>query len=112
MVSERWIKECKSAIKKIRKLTAIEDKDRLERVKAIKTSLGLMGRSLSGCVKWINNPNVMAKFSEDELENMENNLSKIAETFIKFDIKTTELGQEKGIKKRRAAETKRTRFVI
>ena len=99
-VSERWIKESELALERIRKQSATEPKDRLERVKNIKTMLRIMGRSLSGWTRWINNPATMTSFSEDELQQMESHLSKVAESFIQYDIEAVKLGQEKGLKRR------------
>ena len=112
VVSERWIKGCESALEKIRKLSAAEDKDRLDLLKSIKTSLAYMGRSLSGWSRWVNNPGTMANFSKEEMEEMEDTISQFAESFIEYDIKATRLGLEKGLKGRRAAERKGVRFVI
>lgn len=110
-MSERWIKNCKDALEKLRRLSAEEDKDRLERVRSIKTSLMLMGRSLSGWTKWVNNPATMAKFSDEELEKMEKHLSSIAKSFIKFDLATTIIGREKGLNKKNV-QKRRTRLVV
>lgn len=111
-MSERWIKGCESALEKIRKLSAAKEKDRLELVKSIKTSLAYMGRSLYGWSRWVNNPDTMAKFSREELEEMEGAISKFAESFIEYDIEASRLGLEKGLKRRRATERKGVRFVI
>jgi len=109
-MSEKWIKNCENALKKINKLSSKEDKDRLDRVRSIKTSLVLMGRSLSGWTKWVNNPAIMAYFSREELEEMEERLSSMAESFIKFDIKTTRIGREKGLKKK-TVQKSRVHFI-
>ena len=108
-MSERWIKRCVEALEKIRELTEKEDKDRLERVRSIKLSLSFLSRSLSGWIRWVNNPDTMANFSEEELEEIEQQLSSIAASFIEYDIKTTKLGLEKGLKKR---TRKNTRFIV
>jgi len=111
-LSERWIKESELALEKIRKQSSTESKDRLERVKNIKTMLRIMGHSLSGWTRWVNNPATMASFSEDELQQMESHLSKVAESFIKYDIEAVKLGQEKGLKRRRAVDRKPIRFIM
>lgn len=111
VVSERWIEACKSALESIRKLSSVEKKDRLELVKSIKTSLALMSRSLSGWTRWVNNPDTMARFSQEELEDMEKHLSMFAESFIKYDLKTTKLGLEKGLKRKRRNDVQ-NKFVI
>lgn len=110
-LSERWIESCRNALERIRKISSIEEKDRLELVKSIRTSLILLGRSLSGWNRWVSNPSTMARFSRKELEDMESRLSLFAESFIEYDLKTTKLGSEKGLE-RKSAERKQVQFVI
>ena len=111
-VSERWIEACMSALESIKKLSLAEGKDRLELVKSIRTSLGFMGQSLSGWTTWVNNPNTMAIFSQEELEDMDEHLSKFAESFIEYDLETTKLGLKNGLNKKKMAERKQVRFII
>lgn len=111
-MSERWIKDSELALERIRKWLSTEPKDRLERVKTIKNMLRIMGRSLSGWTRWINNPATMANFSEEELKDMENQLSKLAESFIQYDIEAAKLGREKGLKRRRSSQRKPIRFIM
>jgi hypothetical protein len=99
-MSENWIKGCKKALDRLNKLSARKEKDRLERVKSIKTSLALMGRSLSGWSMWANNPSAMANFSNQELAEMETQISIIAKSLIQFDLETAKIGKEKGLKKK------------
>lgn len=110
-MSERWIRDCVRALDRIRELSSKEEKDRLERLKSIKTSLTFLNRSLSGWTRWANNPSTMANFSDKELKNMEMQLATIAESFIEYDIKATKLGIEKGLKKR-ATRRKNIRFIV
>lgn len=111
-ISERRIEACRSALESIRKLSAIEGKDRLELVKSINTSLVLMDRSLSGWKRWVNNPNTMAIFSQKELKDMEKNLSLFAESFIEYDLKTTRLGLDKKLKRKKKADGVQTQFIM
>jgi hypothetical protein len=110
-MSERWIRSSQVALKKLRKISEAEDKDRLEHVKSIKTSLVLIGRSLSGWSSWISNPSIMANFSKKELEEMDDKLFTFAESFIEFDIEITKKGLEKGLKGKKASD-KNVRFVV
>ncbi len=110
-MSDRWIRDCVRALERIRELSSKEDKDRLERLNSIKTSLTFLNRSLSGWIRWANNPSAMANFSDEELEGMERQLSSIAESFIEYDIKATKLGIEKGLKKR-ATRRKSVNFIV
>lgn len=111
-MSERWIKACESALESIKKLSSEEGKDRLELVKSVRISLMFMGKSLSGWMAWVNNPNTMANFSQEELKDMNKYLCKFAESFIEYDLKTTKLGLDKGLKRKKMVERKQTRFVI
>jgi hypothetical protein len=111
-MSEKWIKGCESALEKIQKISEEEEKDRLELVKSIKTSLAYMGRSLSGWSKWVNNPNTMANFSQEELEDIDRSMFQFAESFIEYDIEASRLGLEKGLKRKKAEERKAIRFII
>jgi hypothetical protein len=108
-MSERWIKQGYKALEKLRLLSEKENKDRLEKLRAIKLSLLFLNWSLTGWTRWVNNPDTMANFSEKELEEIEEQLSSIATEFIKYDIRTTKLGIKKGLKKK----TKKTmKYVI
>lgn len=110
-MSDRWIMDCSRALDRLRELSSKEDKDRLERLKSIKASLTFLNRSLSGWIRWANNPSAMANFSDEELEGMESQLSSIAESFIEYDIEATKLGIEKGLKKR-ATKSKNVKFIV
>jgi len=111
-VSERWIEKCRTALESIKKMSSIEGKDRLELVKSIQTSLGYVGKSLSGWTSWVNNPSAIAIFSKEELEEMDKHLSNFAESFIEYDLETTKLGLEKGLSRKKAADRKPIRFII
>lgn len=111
-VSERWIERCRTALESIKRMSSVEGKDRLELVKSIQTSLGYMGKSLSGWTSWVNNPSAIAIFSKEELEEMDKHLSTFAESFIEYDLETTKLGLEKGLKRKKSAERKQVRFII
>jgi len=110
-MSEKWITGCLNAIERINKLLSKENKDRLERLRSIKTSLVLMERSLSGLKKWVNNPATMSNFSEEELEDMEKNMSLIAKNFIRFDLESTKIGREKGLNKN-SVRINRINFIV
>jgi len=112
LLSERWIEGCRAALDRIRKFSSVEGKDRLDYVKSIKVSLALLGRSLTGWSRWVNNPVTMASFSHEELEEMEKQLSSLAESFIEYDMKVTTLGLEKGLTgRKKRAEEKNIRFI-
>lgn len=72
------------------KLTAKENKDRLDLVRIMDTSIVAIQRSIVGWMHWIRNPSTMATFSLDELRAMSENLSKFAIEFTKYDAEITE----------------------
>lgn len=74
-----------------------EEKDRLDYVRSIKIHLAIMGHSLNGWGKLINNPEAMAEFTEKELEMVEVNLSNLALGFLKEEVETMSEMQERDV---------------
>jgi hypothetical protein len=106
-LSAKWIQSSKKILNRIRELEETKKKDRLEHVRNIRFMLNALSRSLAGWIQWVNNPNVMTKFTEKELEAISKELSKLTQSFIEYDLKTTKLGEEKGLTARKKAENKR-----
>jgi hypothetical protein len=94
MSEQNWNKDNKVIVDQIRKLKDLEGQDRLDRVRTIRFILYALQRSVSGWIEWVNNPDVMAGFSLDGLEEMSTNLAKLTETFIEYDTKITQCAQE------------------
>lgn len=92
-MSERWVQDCKTIIDQIRKLEGAKDRDRLDMVRTIRFTLFAIQRSVSGWVEWVNNPDIMAKFSLEELKEVSLNLAKLVEPFIEYDCEITSLAQ-------------------
>lgn len=108
-MAEKWIQVLETVLNQIKNLERTEKRDRLELVRCMRILLGALERSLVGWKQWINNPDIMVKFSQDDLRNMNKRLSEFARSFIEFDIEATRLGAERGLKARRKAEKKRER---
>ena len=87
-MSGSWIQDCKKILDQINTLED-EGKDRLDMVRTIRFILYALQRSLSGWLEWINNPNVMTKFTLKELKEINNNLSKLTRPFIEYDCEIT-----------------------
>lgn len=93
-MSGRWIRDCKAILDQIKKLEKIEGRDRLDMVRAIRFILFALQRSVSGWIEWINNPDVMAGFSLEELKEISLNLAKLTQPFINYDCEITSLAQK------------------
>jgi len=111
-MSDKVLNQRKKMLNGIRDLVELEEKDRLDYVKSIKIHLAYLGQSLAGWGKWINNPEIMASFSKSELEEIESNLYSITEDFIKHDIETMRVAQEKGLRIKSRKEKENLRFII
>ncbi|MDQ1278905.1 MAG: hypothetical protein QG670_165 [Thermoproteota archaeon] len=94
MSEQNWNQDTKIIIDQIRKLKELKGQDRLDRVRTIRFILFALQRSVSGWIEWVNNPDVMAGFSLEGLEEMSTNLAKLTETFIEYDSKITQCAQE------------------
>ena len=69
--------------------------------------LGALQRSLVGWIQWVNNPEIMVKFTQEDLEKMNKNLAEFVRSFIEHDLEVTKLGGKRGLKARKRAERKR-----
>ncbi len=93
-MNEHWVKECKMLLEQIKKLENHEGLDRLDMVRTIRFILLSLQRSVAGWNEWVNNPDVMANFSLDELKEIGRNLAKLTEPFIEYDCKVTAQAQK------------------
>ncbi len=93
----RWIQVSKRILDQLKKLEEARDEDRLELVRSIQFALKALEMSLTGWKGWVNNPDIMTKFTERELRSMNKKLIDFARSFIKYDIEATELGVQKGL---------------
>ena len=106
-MSERWIRISEKTLDQIKRLEETEEKDRLDFVSSILFLLNALRNSLHGWIQWANNPNIMARFTQEDLEKIAEKLSTFTRTFIEYDIETTKLGAKKGLKPRKEVEKKR-----
>jgi len=58
-------------------------------------------------MQWANNPNIMARFTQEDLEKMNKKLSEFTRSFIEYDIEATKLGAKKGLKPGKEVKKKR-----
>ena len=106
-LSERWVRSSERILDRIASSGEVEGKDRLDFVRSIRFMLGALQRSLLGWMQWVNNPDIMIRFTQEDLEKMNKNLSEFVRTFIEYDLEVTKLGAERGLKARKKVERKR-----
>jgi hypothetical protein len=51
-----------------------------------------------GWKQWVNNPDIMIRFAQEDLEKMKKRLTSLTCSFIEYDIEATELGAQRGLK--------------
>ena len=97
-MGERWIRECEEFLRQIRENRMAENPDRLDLVRSMHVALLALNHSVIGWLQYVNNPDIMGKFTLEELREMSQYLNKFAEDFIEYDIKVTKAGMEKGLR--------------
>ena len=70
-------------------ITNKKPKDRLECTEAIYKCNIAIGASIEGWSQWLQNPGIMGKFTEDELNEIHNEFKKLSLLFLSYDIKWT-----------------------
>jgi len=88
-MSGRWAQECERILDQLKKLEDIKGRDRLDMVRKIRFTLYALQRSVSGWIEWINNPDIMASFSLEELKKISKNLAKLTQPYIEYDCEIT-----------------------
>lgn len=106
-MSERWITTSEKILEQIKKLEETKGKDRLELVRSISFLLSVLQRSLLGWMQWVNSPEIMTRFSQKDLEDMNKRLSEFTCSFIEYDLDATKLGAQKGLKARKVVRKKK-----
>lgn len=94
-MTERWISQNEEMLKALAELASKKGEDRLELVNAMIFALNAIDRSIHGWRSWIQNLQLMSKFSEDELVEMKKGLIEKAQEFIEYDTSVTEKHKEK-----------------
>lgn len=96
-MSEGWLQECRQYLKMLDEMSAAKDQDRLDLVRSMRTSLSAINHSLWGWIQYVNNPDIMGKFTKEELEEMNQTLRDFTRNFIEYDVKITQVGTQKGL---------------
>jgi len=94
-LNESWIQTSEKVLEQIRKFSEKKDKDRLDLVQSMRFTLFALNRSLLGWLSWVNNPDIMASFKLEDLEEMNRKLVAFIEEFIKYDMEATKQGAKK-----------------
>ncbi len=84
----KWTQDCERILKKLKSAKG-EGKDRLDMVRTISFTLFALQRSVSGWMEWVDNPDIMAKFSFEELKEINKNLAELVCAFVEYDAKIT-----------------------
>jgi len=106
-LSEGWIQVSEKILDQIKRLEEAKERDRLELVRSIRFMLSALQNSLLGWMQWVNNPDVMTKFTKEDLEKMNKKLSEFTRSFIEYDLEATKLGAQKGFKARKKVKKKK-----
>jgi hypothetical protein len=97
-LSERWIQVSEKILDQIKRLEEAKERDRLELVRSLRFMLSALQRSLLGWMQWVNNPDIMTRFSQEDLETMNKKLSEFTRSFLEYDLEATRLGAQRGLK--------------
>jgi len=106
-LSERWISILETLLDQIKHLEEVKERDRLELVKSLRFVLNVLQRSVLGWLGWVENLEVAARFTQEELEKMDKKLSEFTRSFVKYDIEATKLAAKKGLKAKKKAKKKK-----
>jgi hypothetical protein len=98
-MNQNWLQRSKNTLKQLRNLIETPDQDRLELVRVMRFTFGALGQSLAGWMQWINRPEIMSTFTQEELEEILKTITSMVEQFLEYDIKITEEGMRKGFAK-------------
>lgn len=96
-LSEGWVETCEKILGQIKKMSEKKDKDRLDLVQSMRFSLYALHRSILGWLNWVNNPDIMASFDQEDLDGMNKRLVEFIEEFIKYDVEVTAKGADRNL---------------
>ena len=106
-LSERWTQVSEKILDQIKRLEEAKERDRLELVRSLRFMLSALQRSLLGWMQWVNNPDIMTRFTQEDLEKMNKKLSEFTRSFIEYDLEATTLGDQRGLKAKKKLKEKK-----
>ncbi|PCN50613.1 hypothetical protein B6U99_03425 [Candidatus Geothermarchaeota archaeon ex4572_27] len=93
-----WRSSAEEALKLIDDLASKKQRDRLDLLNLMNLSLYAMARSVLGWYRRLEDPDALSCFSDEELKELADRISRIAREFVKYDIKTTKRYSKRGSK--------------
>jgi len=106
-LSERWTQVSENILDQIKRLEEAKEKDRLELVRYLRFMLSALQRSLLGWMQWVNNPDIMTRFTQEDLEKMAKKMSEFTRSFMEYDLEATKLGAQRGLKAKKKVKKKK-----
>jgi hypothetical protein len=106
-----WNDRLQKTLEQLEKLKNQRDLDRLDLVKNMRFSFGALSQSLGGWMQWVNSPEVMSQFTQEEMLEMSDQLIERVMSFVRYDQEITDTGLQKGLGKQRDDEDP-NQFVI
>jgi len=106
-----WNDRLQKTLEQLENLKGQRDLDRLDLVKNMRFSFGALSQSLSGWMQWVNSPEVMSQFTQEEMLEMSDQLLERVMSFVKYDQEITDFGLQKGLGKQKEEEDS-NKFVI
>jgi hypothetical protein len=100
-LSDKWINASKKLLNELKRMEETEERDRLDLVRSLRLTLYMLQRSLMGWMELANNPDMLTRFTHEELEEINKKLLKFSHSFIEYDLEATKLGAKKGLKTRK-----------
>ena len=109
-MNQGWIERTQKTVDQLQKIKEKRDMDRLEIITALRFSFGALSQSLGGWLQWVNSPEIMSQFTQEELLEMSDKLIDMVTDFVEYDRDITDYGMQKGLGKQREEDP--NRFVI
>jgi hypothetical protein len=97
-LSEKWINASKKLLNELKRLEETKERDRLDLVRSLRLTLYALQRSLMGWMQLANNPDMLTRFTHEDLEEINKKLLQFSHAFIEYDLEATKLGTKKGLK--------------
>ena len=109
-LSEKWIDASKKLLTELNRLEETEERDRLDLVRSLRLTLYALQRSLMGWMELANNPDVLTRFTHEDLGKINKKLLKFSHAFIDYDLEATKLGNKKSLKTGKTVKKKKDRM--
>ena len=105
-----WIDRIQKTLDMLKEFREKRDQDRLDLVRTMRYGFVALSQSLGGWMQWVNSPEVMSQFTQEELQEMSDTILDLVTKFVEYDRDITDCGMKKGLGKQREEEP--SRFII